>query len=150
MNTDLPPSESPSGASLPTDRMAPTQMVQLLAEAASRVLRRRFRVVYLIREAYDRMTSHPNVLSAVWTDLRTMLRLLVRWADASYRRVSWTPLVLIVGALIYFVTPIDVLPDTLGAIGFVDDVTVISTVVEHVRHELQRFRSWENDRALPE
>lgn len=130
--------------------MAPKQMVQLLTEAASRVLRRRFRVVYLIREAYDRMTAHPNVLSAVWTDLRTMLRLLVRWADASYRRVSWTPLVLIVGALIYFVTPVDVLPDTLGAIGFVDDVTVISTVVHHVRDELQRFRNWENDRVLPE
>jgi uncharacterized membrane protein YkvA (DUF1232 family) len=130
--------------------MSPKQTVQLLSEAASRVLKRRFRVVYLIREAYDRMTAHPNVLSAVWTDLRTMLRLVLRWADASYQRVSWTPLVLIVGALIYFVTPVDVLPDTLGAVGFVDDVTVISTVVQHVRHELQRFRNWENDRLLSE
>jgi len=96
------------------------------------------------------MTAHPNVLSAVWTDLRTMLRLLIRWVDNSYQRVSWTPLVLIAGALIYFVTPVDVLPDTLGAIGFADDVTVISTVVQHVRDELQRFRTWEQNRALTE
>ena len=105
-------------------------------------------MVYLIREAYSRMIAHSDVLSAVWDDLRTMLRLLIRWADQSYRRVSWTPLLLIVGAVLYFVVPVDVVPDTLGALGFVDDVTVISTVVERVRHELERFRTWEDRRAL--
>jgi uncharacterized membrane protein YkvA (DUF1232 family) len=96
------------------------------------------------------MLSHSDVLAAVWTDLRTMLRLLLRWADRSYRRVSWTPLLLIAGATLYFVVPFDVVPDTLGALGFVDDVTVISAVVQRVRHELERFRDWEDAHALPE
>jgi uncharacterized membrane protein YkvA (DUF1232 family) len=119
-------------------------------EAASRVLRRRFRVLYLVRRTYRQMLSHSNVLSAVWTDMRTMMRLLLRWVDRSYRRISWTPLVLIAGALLYFVIPLDVVPDTLGAIGFVDDVTVISTVVGRIRHELEQFRNWERAQALPE
>jgi uncharacterized membrane protein YkvA (DUF1232 family) len=59
-------------------------------------------------------------------------------------------LILIVGALLYFVVPADVVPDTLGALGFVDDVTVITSVVNRVRHELDRFREWEGQRALPE
>jgi uncharacterized membrane protein YkvA (DUF1232 family) len=79
-----------------------------------------------------------------------MMRLLLRWVDRSYRRVSWTPLVLIVGALLYFVVPVDAVPDALGAVGFVDDVAVISTVVGRIRHELERFRTWEQTRALPE
>jgi len=128
----------------------PTAAFRILMEAASRVLRRRFRVFYLVQRAYRQMLSHSDVLSAVWRDLRTMMRLVLRWANRSYQRVSWTPLVLIVGALIYFVVPVDVLPDTLGAIGFVDDVTVISTVVGRVRHELERFRDWEQARALSE
>jgi uncharacterized membrane protein YkvA (DUF1232 family) len=78
-----------------------------------------------------------------------MLRLLLRWASRSYRQVSWTPLVVIVGALIYFVTPLDAIPDALGAIGFVDDVTVISTAIQSVREELQQFRTWEQ-KALPQ
>ncbi len=120
-----------------------------LRDATRRVLSRRFRVVLLVRDAYERMTAHSSVLSAVWNDLRTMLRLLLRWASRSYRQVSWTPLVIIVGALIYFVTPLDAIPDTLGAIGFVDDVTVISTAVQSVRDELQQFRAWEQN-ALPQ
>jgi uncharacterized membrane protein YkvA (DUF1232 family) len=144
---------SSSGSFLPTGPRPSSSdppVYRALAEATSRVLRRRFRVLYLIREAYRRMLSHSDVLAAVWTDLRTMLRLLLRWADRSYRRVSWTPLMLIAGAALYFVVPFDAVPDALGAIGFVDDVAVISTVVQRVRHELDRFRDWEETRALPE
>jgi uncharacterized membrane protein YkvA (DUF1232 family) len=77
-----------------------------------------------------------------------MLRLVLRWADRSYRRVSWPPLLLIVGAVLYFVVPTDLVPDVLGAIGFVDDVSVITTVVQRVRGELDRFRRWERGRPL--
>jgi uncharacterized membrane protein YkvA (DUF1232 family) len=125
------------------------ELFSVLSEAASRVLQRRFRVFLLVRQAYERMTAHSSPLTAVWQDLRTMMRLLLRWVDRSYRQVSWTPLLLIVGALLYFVTPIDLIPDALGAIGFVDDVTVITTVVQRLRGELDRFRAWEQ-RALPE
>jgi uncharacterized membrane protein YkvA (DUF1232 family) len=96
------------------------------------------------------MSAQSSVLSAVWTDLQTMLRLLVRWADRSYQRVGWTPLVLMVGAVLYFVVPTDAVPDALGALGFVDDVTVISMVVRRVRTELDRFREWEANKALQE
>jgi uncharacterized membrane protein YkvA (DUF1232 family) len=144
---------STDASSLPTEpesQASGRPVFRVLAEATSRVLQRRFRVLYLIREAYRRMLSHSDLLTAVWTDLRTMLRLLLRWADRSYQRVSWTPLALIVGAVLYFVVPVDLVPDALGAIGFVDDVTVISTVVQRVRHELDRFRDWEDTHALPE
>jgi uncharacterized membrane protein YkvA (DUF1232 family) len=151
----MPDDASSSDAFLP---MAPDrslspdtdEVLNVLSEAASRVLQRRFRVVLLVRRAYERMTAHSSVLSAVWQDLRTMMRLLLRWIDRSYRQVSWTPLLLIVGALLYFVTPIDLIPDALGAIGFVDDVTVITTVVQRLRGELERFRTWEKQHVLPE
>jgi uncharacterized membrane protein YkvA (DUF1232 family) len=143
-------SDSSEAVVLPSVSTRPdaSEIVDTLKDAAARVLQRRFRLVLLLRHAYERMTTHSSVLSAVWTDLRTMMRLLVRWADRSYRRVGWTPLVLMVGALLYFVVPADVVPDALGALGFVDDVTVITTVVRRVRDELDRFREWEETGAL--
>ncbi len=146
-SSPAPTDPSPSSLVEETDA---SEVVDVLQEAASRVLQRRFRVVLLVRNAYERMTAHSDVLSAVWRDLRTMMRLVLHWANRSYQRVSWTPLVLIVGALLYFVVPADLVPDALGALGFVDDVTVITSVVNRVRHELDRFREWEGQRALPE
>jgi uncharacterized membrane protein YkvA (DUF1232 family) len=152
MSTDLPISDSEEAASLSTWSARPdaSEVVDTLKDAAEQVLRRRFRLVLLLRNAYERMSAQSSVLSAVWTDLQTMLRLLVRWADRSYRRVGWTPLVLMVGAVLYFVVPTDAVPDALGALGFVDDVTVISMVVRRVRTELDRFREWEANKALQE
>lgn len=135
-------SSSTSEYSLPSSLSA-SDLGKTLFEATQRVLRRRFRVVLLIREAYEHMTANEDVLSAVWDDLRASLRLLLAWVDRSYQQVSWGSLVILVAALVYFVTPVDIIPDTLGALGFVDDVAVISTAVETVRTELERFRSWE-------
>ena len=124
------------------------ELSETLLEAARRVLRRRFRVVLLIRDAYDHLETNAGVLGAVWDDLRAALRLLVAWAQRSYRQVSPGALVLLVAALIYFVTPVDVIPDTLGALGFIDDIAVIETAVDTLRSELDRFRDWEDDPAL--
>ena len=118
-------------------------------EAARRVLRRRFRVVLLIRDAYAHMEANANALTAVWDDLQASLRLLIAWVQRSYREISGASVVLLVAALIYFVTPVDIIPDTLGAIGFVDDIAVVETAVEAVRAELDRFREWEETKALP-
>lgn len=124
------------------------EFAETLAEATRRVLRHRFRVVLLIRDAYEHMTANASTLGAVWDDLQAVLRLLVAWTRRSYRRVSWASVALLVAALVYFVTPLDVIPDTLGALGLTDDVAVIQTAVETVRDELNRFRRWESTHTL--
>lgn len=122
-----------------------SDLVHALQEATRRVLRKRFRVVLLIRDAYLHMKTNASALGAVWDDLQTSLRLLVAWVKRSYREISVGSVVVLVTALVYFVTPLDVVPDTLGAIGFVDDITVITTAVETVRNELDQFRAWEDE-----
>lgn len=122
-----------------------SEIKRTLAEATRRVLRRRFRVALLIRDAYQHMDVHSGALEAVWDDMKASLRLLVAWARRSYVQVSTGSLVVLVTALLYFLTPVDLIPDALASIGFVDDVTVVSTAVETVRRELDRFRAWENE-----
>jgi uncharacterized membrane protein YkvA (DUF1232 family) len=140
---------APDGSSLPASlasnplALRPKQVSEAVAEATRYVLRRRFRVALLLRDAYAHMTAHQSSLTAVWDDLQTILRLLVAWAQRKYAEVPWTPVVLMGGALVYFVMPADAVPDLLGALGFVDDVAVITAVVHTVRNELDRFREWE-------
>lgn len=138
-----------SASAPPSDNSPVRDAGAALTEAARRVLSRRFRVVRLVRNAYDRMLAHSDVLSTVLQDLRTMLRLVARWVTKSYQGVSAGSLVVVVSALLYFVAPVDLIPDALGAVGFVDDITVISTAVDTIRAELQQFRRWEQNN-LPE
>jgi uncharacterized membrane protein YkvA (DUF1232 family) len=125
-------------------------MAETLAEATRSVLERRFRVLVLVRDAYDRLTQDAPALNAVVDDLSTMLRLLLAWANATYRRIPWSALMMMAGAVMYFVMPVDLIPDMLGPIGLMDDAAIIATVVQSVREELHRFRAWESGKTLPE
>ena len=134
---------SPSERSGDTALSALRPVLDPLTRAAQIVLRRRFRVLLLLRTAYERMTTHQTVLAAVRDDLTTVLRLLFAWTARSYERVPWAALVLMAAAVLYFVLPFDLIPDALAGIGFVDDIGVITTVVQAVRTELDRFREWD-------
>jgi uncharacterized membrane protein YkvA (DUF1232 family) len=144
-------SSSSSKPSASRSRSVPTfssdltasRIATAVADAAQTVLRRRFRVVLLVRDAYEHLTANASALQAVQDDLKTMLRLMLSWVNRSYARVPWSALVMMAGAVCYFVMPADLIPDLLGPFGFVDDAAVIGTVVQSVRTELDRFRTWE-------
>lgn len=78
-------------------------------------------------------------LKHVLAKLRTLLDLIYAWVTGKYSGVSKANLVLIVGAVVYFLMPIDFVPDVIPGLGFVDDAAVIAWVVDAVRNELEKF-----------
>ena len=61
-------------------------------------------------------------------------------AKGSYRLRKET-LILVAGAVLYFVIPIDVIPDFIPVAGFVDDAAVIAWVVKTCKTEIDLFRA---------
>ena len=117
----------------------------LAKRSAKQVLRRRFRVLRLVRDAYAKLFSNEQALTKVREDLGVMLRLSKSWAKREYRHVPWKSLLYAVAAIVYFVNPIDLIPDAIAGLGFVDDVAVIGAVVAAIRNDLEQFLSWEQD-----
>ena len=85
--------------------------------------------------------SRP-LLKAVLEELKAMLGLLKAWATGTYPGVSKTNLLLIAGAVVYFLMPTDLLPDFIFGAGYVDDAMVITWVITTAREELDRFKRW--------
>jgi uncharacterized membrane protein YkvA (DUF1232 family) len=50
--------------------------------------------------------------------------------------VSWHRKAIVVGALIYFISPVDAIPDIAPLIGYLDDLGVITAVLKFLGHEL--------------
>jgi uncharacterized membrane protein YkvA (DUF1232 family) len=60
-------------------------------------------------------------------------------------RLHPTSLVVIAGGLLYFVVPVDLIPDVLPIIGLVDDLAVLSTVINSMQTELDAYRRWKGN-----
>ncbi len=58
-------------------------------------------------------------------------------------KLSGSTLGLVLLALIYFLSPIDFIPDFLGFMGYADDISVILAVYAKVKIEVEGFLEWE-------
>jgi len=87
-------------------------------------------------------------LGRIWSDLQAAVRLTRAWARHEYRDVSRGTIVLILGGLLYLVSPIDAIVDAIPVLGTIDDAAVLGWVLAQVRAELDLFREWEGRRQL--
>lgn len=82
-------------------------------------------------------------------DVRLLQALCVAWWRGEYRAISPKALVTIVAGLLYFVSPLDAIPDWLLGVGLLDDIAVLGWVLKTVSDELDAFRAW-RERQSPE
>ena len=68
-------------------------------------------------------------LSSLRSDLGLLQELCVAWWRGSYRAINPQALVAIVAGLIYFVSPLDAIPDFIPGLGLVDDLAVLAWVM---------------------
>lgn len=86
---------------------------------------------------------------AVVSDKITLLgRIVKAYASGEYRAIPWQSLLSIVAVLLYFLNPIDFIPDVLPLIGFADDVALTLWLFRSLSKDLDAFAAWEKDRAF--
>jgi uncharacterized membrane protein YkvA (DUF1232 family) len=107
----------------------------------------------LLAEATKKAKAKENnrgPLSDIWQNLTALLRLLQAYNRHEYTDIPWGSIVMVVVAIIYFVSPIDLIPDFIPVAGYVDDAAVIAFVLRQVRGDLDKFTTWEAERNLSE
>jgi len=117
----------------------PWQIVRYL-RLAEKVIRDR-RVDGLGADASSKLSGIGGAMRGIRDDVMTLIELVRAWARGDYRDVPLKAVVTIVAGVLYFVTPIDFIPDFLLGFGLLDDVTVLTWVINVVREELDRFRN---------
>jgi uncharacterized membrane protein YkvA (DUF1232 family) len=98
----------------------------------------------LARRALVKAEHHKGPLRRVWDDLVTFFRMIRAWAAGNYKLLPWKSLSLIIGAVIYFLSPVDAIPDFLPGLGFLDDAFIIGWVMRMIRRDVSAFREWES------
>ena len=88
-----------------------------------------------------------SALGAIWEPLLRVFRLLRAYTRREYTNVPWQTLLVIVAGILYFVLPIDVIPDFIVGAGLLDDVAVLTWVLNSVKPVLDDFGEWETARA---
>jgi uncharacterized membrane protein YkvA (DUF1232 family) len=104
----------------------------------------------LFQEAAKEAASLPkDPFKETWPYFQTMLRLIRAYYQGHYRDVDESTLVVIIAAVVYVVNPLDLIPDAIPALGFLDDATVLALAVRRTRQALDDFMTWETATVQP-
>ena len=68
--------------------------------------------------------------------------LLKSYVSGEYKNIPLGSVLAVLSALIYFVSPIDVIPDVIPGIGYVDDALVALVCYKLVESDIREFQEW--------
>ncbi|ODN29827.1 YkvA family protein [Fervidobacterium thailandense] len=113
--------------------------------------KRRF---YQLQEGVDPLTDGRFVISEEQTILRLLenfpfgevvrtvlafVSMLKDYFDGRYKEVPLGTITAIIAAMLYFLMPMDVIPDLIPFVGWIDDAFVIRFCFELVRSDVERY-----------
>ena len=88
-----------------------------------------------------------NNIAAFREQLGIVTRLVRAYASGEYRQLPWKTLISIVAVLLYFVNPLDIIPDILPIVGFADDIALVGWLFSSISSDIEKFRQWEQTTA---
>ncbi|WP_415912918.1 YkvA family protein [Neptuniibacter sp. QD37_11] len=84
----------------------------------------------------------PRALGRMWGTIKSMGSMTKAYAKGDYREVPWKIMSAVGGALAYFVMPVDLVPDFLVTMGYLDDAAVLKLAADLASEDLEDFKVW--------
>lgn len=98
------------------------------------------------RTKFERMDAYPpSALVKVWHEIKMLISLLNDYITGHYKKIPLASIVAIAAAIAYFVSPIDVIPDFISGLGYLDDATVIGFVLSMLHDDLSEYKDWKKN-----
>ena len=110
---------------------------------AEKVVQEEGRVYELIRKASEKIEKlGRKTFGDTWDEMLLVVEMIKRWSQGDYQDISKKSVIMVVAAIIYFVAPLDAVPDFLFGWGYLDDLAVLRLVFNQLKVEIEKFKQW--------
>lgn len=103
-----------------------------------------------VRQAFGKALDNKGNLKEVWEKLQLLFGISRDYLNGSYPNVPFGSVIAILGGLIYFLSPIDVIPDFIPFLGFADDIFVLNLVYRQVIKDVEKYKIWKDGQTSTE
>lgn len=99
------------------------------------------KILNSVEEILDKFKNVP-VLGQYLPIVPTMIGLIKDYINGRYKDVPYQSIISIAAALIYVLNPLDLIPDVIPGVGYLDDAAVIAMCLKFVKSDLDKYKSW--------
>jgi uncharacterized membrane protein YkvA (DUF1232 family) len=105
------------------------------------------RATRLLNKALKKAALHKVAARKSWKNLILLFQVMRDWLNGDYRDISKSTIIAIIAAILYFVSPIDVIIDIIPFGGLLDDAAVIGFVINQLEKDIEKYRLWKEKRS---
>ena len=111
-------------------------------EGAGRVTDEDVRTVTEKADEIEDKFKSDRLLGRYIEDGRLLISMVKDYWNGNYKNVPWFTIAAAVFSLLYVLNPLDIIPDFIPLIGWIDDIAVITIAVKMIEKDLQTYKSW--------
>ncbi len=100
-----------------------------------------------IKDALGKAITNKGALDGVWTKMVLLFGVAKDYVNGDYTEIPKRSIVAILGGLIYFLSPIDIVPDFVPFLGFIDDIFILNLVYKQVINDLEKYKEWKDSQV---
>ena len=97
-----------------------------------------------VQQGFKKASENQGALSGIWDQLQLFFSLTKDYANGNYTAVPKSTIISILAAILYFLSPLDLIPDFVFGLGFIDDAFILSYIFKKVIKELDKYRVWKD------
>ena len=95
---------------------------------------------------FRKLFSCVEKLSEYKDDVVLVFSMLKDYVSGRYTKVPWRTISVLVGSLVYVLTPLDLIPDFIPAIGWSDDCLAFAAALAFAKMDLDEYKAWKAGR----
>lgn len=122
--------------------ISPEEANRALNEQAEKVEQKDLKKVLAKEQKIEDKFRNNESMSGYLAKAKSMFSLVRDYWNGSYREVPWKTIAAVVGALLYVLMPLDLIPDFIPVAGFLDDAGVIAACLALVSDDLVDYEKW--------
>jgi uncharacterized membrane protein YkvA (DUF1232 family) len=105
-------------------------------------------ILELLREALVKAKDiagkeNKGVGTVLSEKVMTLTRMIKSYVSGDYKIIPWASIVKMIAVLLYFVSPIDLIPDFIPVLGLTDDFALIMWLFSSLADDFANFEAWE-------
>jgi uncharacterized membrane protein YkvA (DUF1232 family) len=119
---------------------------ELALKKAARLIGKPGRLMMLVAQLarhISRMEKKTFSVSTWKSKISLLARMIKAYALGQYRSLPMKSMLVVVAAVVYFMNPLDLIPDWIPGLGMTDDVGILAWVYQTLASEVDKFRLWE-------
>lgn len=128
------------------------EQINKFSEKAKKIIDNSEKVVSVLDKAQSLCDdlSHIRIVGKYFKDISLTCSMINDYICKRYTRVPMATVITLLAAVLYFISPIDLIPDFIPLIGHLDDMIVFAFVQDAAKVDLKKYEKWKNEKEKEE